>query len=155
MRPPKIEKFCKNCKKIKTREEFYIKNNSISQFCRECTKLRTKKYKADHPNWKKEYDASHKQQNREQYLKYSKTEKGKEALKRRDSKKRRSNLEDAVSAGIRVCLKRNKQGQHWESLVGYTLEDLKLHLESHFLSGMTWENYGRNGWHIDHLIPLS
>ena len=19
---------------------------------------------------------------------------------------------------------------------------------------MTWENYGRNGWHVDHIIPL-
>jgi len=20
---------------------------------------------------------------------------------------------------------------------------------------MTWDNYGRNGWHIDHIIPIS
>jgi len=20
---------------------------------------------------------------------------------------------------------------------------------------MSWENYGRNGWHVDHIIPLS
>ena len=25
----------------------------------------------------------------------------------------------------------------------------------HVLEGMTWENYGFYGWHIDHKIPLS
>jgi len=20
---------------------------------------------------------------------------------------------------------------------------------------MTWENYGKNGWHVDHIIPIS
>lgn len=30
-----------------------------------------------------------------------------------------------------------------------------MHLERQFLPGMTWENHGRFGWHIDHIIPLS
>jgi hypothetical protein len=34
-------------------------------------------------------------------------------------------------------------------------EELKLHLESLFLSGMSWSNYGLKGWHIDHIRPLS
>jgi hypothetical protein len=38
-------------------------------------------------------------------------------------------------------------------LVGYTVHDLMNHLESLFLPGMTWENYGE--WHIDHVIPQS
>jgi hypothetical protein len=32
--------------------------------------------------------------------------------------------------------------------------NLKIHLESKFQPGMTWENHGRNGWHIDHIKPL-
>lgn len=39
------------------------------------------------------------------------------------------------------------------SLLGYSVEELKHHLESQFHSGMTWENYGE--WHIDHKIPRS
>ena len=23
------------------------------------------------------------------------------------------------------------------------------------VDGMSWDNYGRDGWHIDHIIPLS
>jgi hypothetical protein len=41
------------------------------------------------------------------------------------------------------------------SLVGCRLEVLIEHLESKFLYGMSWENYGKDGWHIDHKIPLS
>jgi hypothetical protein len=40
-----------------------------------------------------------------------------------------------------------------EELFGYTVEELKNHLESLFKEGMTWENHGK--WHIDHRIPQS
>lgn len=36
-------------------------------------------------------------------------------------------------------------------LCGCTITELKLYLESKFLEGMTWENYGK--WHVDHIIP--
>lgn len=36
-----------------------------------------------------------------------------------------------------------------------TPQELKQHLESQFVDGMSWENYGIRGWHIDHIIPLS
>jgi hypothetical protein len=37
--------------------------------------------------------------------------------------------------------------------LGYSVEDLKNHLESKFESDMSWDNYGK--WHIDHIIPDS
>lgn len=40
-------------------------------------------------------------------------------------------------------------------VVGLTPTELVSYLESKFLDGMTWENYGLQGWHIDHKIPLS
>lgn len=52
-----------------------------------------------------------------------------------------------------MCLKGNKREQTWESLVGYTLDDLIKHLESQFDTNMSWDNYGFYGWHIDHIIP--
>ena len=38
-------------------------------------------------------------------------------------------------------------------MLGYSSNDLKLHLESLFIDGMSWENWGE--WHIDHKIPVS
>lgn len=31
----------------------------------------------------------------------------------------------------------------------------RQHMESLFQPGMSWENYGKNGWHIDHIMPVS
>ncbi|WP_214293962.1 hypothetical protein, partial [Escherichia coli] len=37
--------------------------------------------------------------------------------------------------------------------LGYTTEDLNLHIESLFDDGMSWDNYGL--WVIDHILPIS
>ena len=39
--------------------------------------------------------------------------------------------------------------------MGCDIEFLKKHLENQFLDGMTWDDKGFYGWHIDHIIPLS
>ena len=43
----------------------------------------------------------------------------------------------------------------WTELAGYSVHDLRTHLESLFGVGMNWGNYGRHGWHIDHIRPIS
>jgi hypothetical protein len=42
-----------------------------------------------------------------------------------------------------------------EMVVGCSKEFLKEHLEKQFKDGMSWENYGHAGWHIDHITPLA
>lgn len=56
---------------------------------------------------------------------------------------------------INRCLNDGKGGHHWETLVGYSLQDLMARLESQFDGQMTWENHGVHGWHIDHIRPIS
>jgi len=41
------------------------------------------------------------------------------------------------------------------SLIGCSPKELKTHIELQFLEGMTWENHGLYGWHVDHIKPLS
>ena len=58
--------------------------------------------------------------------------------------------------GMRLALKRknlHKGGRSWEGLVGYTVLQLKEHLEKLFLPGMGWHNMAE--WHIDHVKPKS
>lgn len=73
---------------------------------------------------------------------------------------RRRNPVNRLSANMNRCLYESlkakgivKRRRRWESLVGYTIKDLKEHLSQLFLSGMSWNNYGK--WHIDHKIPRS
>lgn len=40
-------------------------------------------------------------------------------------------------------------------LVGCSIAELKQHLEQNFQEGMSWENYSRHGWHIDHIRPCA
>lgn len=47
-----------------------------------------------------------------------------------------------------------KQGKTFD-LIGCTPEFLRKYIESQFQDGMTWDNYGINGWHIDHIKPCA
>ena len=62
-------------------------------------------------------------------------------------------LNDNMSNRIHSVICKPSRKFHWEDVVGYSVEELKLHLESQFEDGMTWGNYGE--WHIDHIIPVS
>lgn len=77
---------------------------------------------------------------------------------RHDARKRttaRGKLSHAMSRDINASIRRgSKDGRTWESLAGYTIEQLKVHLEKQFSPGMSWENYG-SYWHIDHKTPES
>jgi hypothetical protein len=49
----------------------------------------------------------------------------------------------------------NKKNIKSELLIGLPWQELKQYLESKFQPGMSWDNYGSKGWHIDHIRPLS
>lgn len=112
----------------------YTKFNIGQGKCKECQMSYLKEY---HGNNRKELNKkAHKRQ--------------RERLKRDPKYK----LDRNVSKAIWDVLRGNKNGRKWEFLVGYTLDDLKKHLESKFDSKMTWENYGEY-WEVDHIIPKS
>jgi hypothetical protein len=41
------------------------------------------------------------------------------------------------------------------NLTGCSTQQLAKHLESQFKHGMSWDNYGVDGWHVDHIIPCA
>lgn len=92
---------------------------------------------------------SYQQDHREQTLTYKRTWRDAHPMLR---------LSGSISTRIARTLRPRKADRHWEEFVGYTLNDLVLHLESLFQPGMTWENYGGGstvGWQIDHIRPIS
>jgi len=72
-------------------------------------------------------------------------------------KKKRLNPEFKLIHNLRSRLRKALKGQSRDKgilvLTGCSAAELKIHLESKFEPGMTWDNYG--SWHIDHKIPLN
>lgn len=73
------------------------------------------------------------------------------------AKRKRESSSYMLMNRIRCGLSRSIRGLRKEratlEIVGYSVEDLRAHLERQFLKGMSWENMGQ--WHIDHIIPLA
>jgi len=64
-------------------------------------------------------------------------------------------LGQRTRTAVYTCLKERNVAKYRSTfdLLGYTLEELMIHLEKQFTEGMTWDNYGE--WHVDHKIPMT
>lgn len=77
----------------------------------------------------------------------------------------RTKKRKAVDVGFRILcnlrgrvssfLRGKSRSMRSRELIGCDTEHLRNHLEVQFTEGMTWENYGRFGWHVDHIKPLT
>lgn len=63
------------------------------------------------------------------------------------------NLRSRISKAI--FGQKGSKSERSTTLLGASLDVVKTHIECKFLPGMTWENHGLHGWHIDHIRPLS
>lgn len=63
----------------------------------------------------------------------------------------------SIRSRVRFALisKNSSKLNNTENLLGCSIQFFKNYLEERFLDGMTWDNYGLKGWHIDHKIPCS
>ena len=139
-------RLCFQCKIEKPLNDFYIKQS----YCKMCRKKITLKWAKDNPDAMR---ASNK--------KYNSTPEAKEAARRRKREWDRRYLANPINrisnnmrGNMYHALKSKKGFRKWETLVGYSLEDLIKHLTPQLNGAMTWENYGET-WHVDHITPKS
>lgn len=117
-----------------------------------------KEYLAKHSKLYRAENREKIRENKRQYYlknkeKISKRAREFEIVKRRESPK--YNLNKKIGLLMRVALKGNKAGRHWETLVDYTLKDLINHLKKTMPEGYDWQDYLGGKLHIDHIIPKS
>ena len=60
-----------------------------------------------------------------------------------------------VKVGVYRASGKKVKKQEAMDLLECTFEEYQDYLESKFQPGMTWENHTRDGWHIDHILPLN
>jgi hypothetical protein len=174
-------KICSSCNELKSLENFYkgknYKDGHIGQ-CKSCKDIINKDYKEknqekfkeyNRSNDRKEYSKKYYIQNKENILIKSKDyyENNKELVKNNSKKyiyKKRKNdnlfrLKESISKILRRSFLSKVEDKN--IIIGISLIDLKIYLESKFEPWMTWENYGKYngefnyGWDIDHIRPLS
>lgn len=65
-------------------------------------------------------------------------------------------MRSRVATALRAAVRKGKPvtDRGAMRLVGCSVAELMMHLESQFGPGMTWENFGRTGWHVDHIYPV-
>ena len=54
---------------------------------------------------------------------------------------------------LRRSLARGHSSPSFALLVGYSIAELRAHLERQFRDGMSWESFNRGEIHIDHITP--
>lgn len=108
------------------------------------------KWRRDHPEENRESINRWRKANYDRYKKTSNIRR-KERRNTDINYRIKCRLRSAISNSLINGTKRD----HAIELLGCSIIELRDYLEAHFQSGMTWGNYGRNGWHIDHIIPLS
>ena len=62
---------------------------------------------------------------------------------------------ERLSTDLRRALHGTLSMEKTEALIGCSTKTLRVHLEAYFLPTMTWDNYGRSGWHMDHIAPCA
>lgn len=74
----------------------------------------------------------------------------KERIRRQHTKKAKR---DGIQEIIRSAIQRNGRSRKVEERCGYTIAELKAHLERQFTRGMNWDRFMAGDIHIDHIIP--
>jgi len=160
----------KNKQKKKDTDQAYRKNN------KEKIKVKTKEYNKTNRDKQLEYNRNYYQERKEERLTVSRKwrqnnphhhkqwRSNNNYFKKRYKQHKEKLEEDHLYAAkykLRLAVHdtfkrigKNKSTTTLE-LLGCSWEEAKVHIESLWQEGMTWENHGRYGWHIDHIRPVS
>jgi hypothetical protein len=157
-------KKCPNCSSTKDCGDFHKNKRSkdgLACICKLCANQKRKEFYVLHPDYeitrKKKFYLNNKDRFHQTYLK-----KKKHILKRQLKYVNNKNkydinfkLYNVLRNRIGMAIKNNYKSSSSVILLGCSIPELKIHLESQFKDGMTWDNHGIHGWHIDHIKPCS
>jgi len=165
---PKIDgkKICRTCKGELDITEFgkhHLHLDGRNSECKKCACKRTsdrrtcdvrRKMNDSHKEWKKK--------NHRRVLQYQREWASKNRVHVRQEANNRYytdinyRIASLVRSRVRMALKGiGAKSASTLGLLGCSVDELRVHLEKQFIEGMTWDNHGFRGWHIDHIIPCA
>ncbi len=145
----------KNKEKIRVKKKQDYEDNKEYILTRNKNWLKKNKVKMD--KYLKEYRIENKKQIQLKVKEYK--IRNKEKINKQSVQKRKDDSNFRILGNLRTrlskVLKGNSKSKSTIELLGCTIHELRKHLQSQFLKGMNWDNYGKNGWEIDHIKPCA
>lgn len=175
-------KICSKCKIKKNHDEYYKrkikKDNKIIglklfPMCIKCERKNNKeRYKANPEYFRELSKQNYYKDNRKNYLEYRNRNKEKIKLRKQEYNRKNKNkinqhererrktdpqykIKKNLRRRVNQFVKNKNKLDSTLKLLGCSLSDFILYLESKFQPEMSWENYGFKGWHIDHIKPCA
>lgn len=162
------KKKCSKCKKNKSQSDFFndkSRPGGLSYICKSCDAKKFKVWKSKNPDkyqntiriWKEKNKDKLLQQGRVNAKKYRLRHKAKIRKAKNEYEKHKMKTDihyrnkKLIRKRIINALKNKKCSQRTELLLGCSIKEYVLYLESNFQLGMTWDN--QKEWEIDHILP--
>ena len=143
---------CKSCvknnyelnkEKVLARKKQYVKDNQekILKYNKEYNKLNKDKISS--------YNKYYNKINKDKKSEYNKMYK----LKFNTIQKLKSNIRSLIRGSFKRGKRNLKKESKTEQILGCTINEFIIHIESQLKEGMTLDNHGE--WHLDHITPLA
>lgn len=157
-------KICSKCNYEKSITDFYkhkSMDDGLQSVCKDCIK----QYSTENEKRIKKYQQEYRDIHKGKFIEYKKEwyQNNKEIIKQ----KRINYRKNKYASDIKYRLTTLLRSRLWHALKGLSkskrtlqlldcsVDFLKEHLEKQFKPGMTWENYGKDGWEVDHIKPCA
>lgn len=146
-----IGKLCRICRKWQPLANFFAHkgtSDGLENRCRDCERVRSREYhRANREAVSlRRSSPERRQRHREYYREWERNRLANDPSFRM-AKRLRNRVYTALNG--------HSKATRTVELIGCSIEELRAHLEAQFQDGMTWGNYGRPGWEIDHIRPCS
>jgi len=152
-----VKAVCKKCSAIKKKKLY----DNLTEDQKQIRKKKAlERYYLDREYYlskQKEWHYSNREKRTKQLREYSykNREHRNQYLKKKKEQDPQFRIRKNIRDRMRAAMCGRTKSKHTMELLGCTIEELKLHLEKQFIKGMTWYNYGKRGWHIDHILPCA